>query len=67
MFNGISMCYLMAKQSLYINNRAIISPIPGRMKRVHAFPEGISLKINQIEQLEFELSYFMAHEPLPLN
>ena len=25
---------------------------------VHAFPKGISLKVNVIEQLEFELGYF---------
>ena len=28
--------------------------------RVHAFPKGISRKVNVIVQLEFELAYFEA-------
>ena len=36
------------------------SPIVGGNKGVHAFPKGISLKVNLIARLEFELAYFEA-------
>ena len=50
LFNGIStfMDYLMPKPSLKKYSDDIIQPITGRDKGVHAFPLGISQKVNII-------------------
>ena len=37
----------------------LVNPyLVGLDKRVHAFPKGISLKVNVIAWLEFEITYF---------
>ena len=59
LFKGIStfMGYLMLKQSCRIDN---IQRIAGSIRGFYTFPRGISLKVNVIEQLEFELTHFEA-------
>ena len=59
-FNGISTFagYLMPKTFSKKNRSGTTSPIGGRIKGVHAFPKGISPKVNVIERLEFELAYY---------
>ena len=42
----------------YKRTSDIIQAIGGLDKRVHAFPQGINLKVNIIAGLEFELTYF---------
>ena len=53
------MGYLMPKSSLLKNSYDTIKPIPGvGIKGFHIFLEGISLKVNVIAQLGFELPHF---------
>ena len=42
------------------NNCDTVKSIIDEDKWVHAFPKGISLKVNVIELLEIELTYFEA-------
>ena len=60
-FNGIStfVGYLMLKPSLKKNRSHVTWPT-AREIRGHSFPKCISLKVNMIVRLEFELAYFEA-------
>ena len=51
------MAYLMPNPFLWKNSRGTIQPKAGGDKSVHAFQKGISLKVNIIAWLEFELTY----------
>ena len=48
----------MPKLSLLKNNSGNISPVAGGGEDFHSFPKCISLRVNVIAQLEFELTYF---------
>ena len=56
LFNGISTfeSYLIQKLYLQINSSSTIYTHSWGNKSVHAFPKGISLKVNVIVQLKFE-------------
>ena len=56
--------YLMPKPSLYKNKLPSLTH-SWRNKEVHAFPKGISQKVNVIARLVFEFAYFYdAVQPL---
>ena len=59
LLNGIStfMIYVKQNTSFLENMLDSIWPISGE-EEVHAFPKGISPKVNVITQLEVELAYF---------
>ena len=59
-FNGIStfMGYLMPEPSLEKHSSGTNLPIDGRIKDFHTFRKGISLKVNIITRLEFDLVYY---------
>ena len=62
LINGISTFVgnLIPKQSLYKNGSGTNLPIADRDKKVHAFPEDISPRVNIIEWQELELTDFKA-------
>ena len=52
------MRYLMPKPPLTKNRSGTIKPIAGEDKKFFIFPNGISLKVKIIEQLEFEITFY---------